>query len=77
MVQISDLCARMYYIENVPGLQLHQGLMNMLNDIGYPRHDAPEALPCLRLCYNLIMVPEYDGFFYTNDVEVTHAMLHP
>jgi hypothetical protein len=47
-----------------------EGLLHLLNDIGYPNQKLPETLPTLQLCYDLITTPEYEGFFYVNDIKV-------
>ena len=44
--------------------------MHVLNEIGYPQHDQPEALPAIRLCVDLVNDPLAGGFFYTNDIKV-------
>ena len=44
--------------------------MHIINDIGFPDHQVPEALPLLRLCTDLANLVESEGFFYTNDVRV-------
>jgi hypothetical protein len=44
--------------------------MYAANEVGYPRHTHPEAVPVLRLCASLVCEPGHGGFFYTNDVRV-------
>ncbi len=45
-------------------------ILHHLNEIGYPYHGSASALPTIQLCIDLIGVPQYDGFFYSNDIKV-------
>jgi hypothetical protein len=49
--------------------------MHILNDIGFPSHQVPEALPLLRFCTDLANLVDSDGFFYSNDVRVIIDMI--
>ncbi len=63
----------MQFEENSAGkgsINLSEGLMHVINELAFPNHAVPEALPCLRFCCSLISVPGIEGFFYTNDVKV-------
>lgn len=66
------MCAPIQFEDAGSGgsINLPEGLSFIINDIAFPNHVAPEALPCLRLCCSLICVPGVHGFFYTNDVKV-------
>lgn len=56
-------------------MNVSEGLLHLLNDIGYPNHKLPETLPTLQLCYDLITTPEYEGFFYVNDLKVSVVII--
>jgi hypothetical protein len=74
--EIADLCAELQFQDiSVSDVNVSEGLMHLLNDIGYPEHKQPEALPCLQLCYDLIMSAGYEGFFYQNDVRILIDMV--
>ena len=77
--EIADLCAELQFQDlsdsNVAHVNVSDLLMHLLNDIGYPEHDQPEALPCLQLCYDLVMSAGYEGFFYQNDVRILIDMI--
>ena len=47
-----------------------QGLLHLVNDVGYPQHNCPEILPVLKLCSDLVDALDAEGFFYTNDVRI-------
>ncbi len=49
---------------------LTQGLLHLLNEIGYPGHVCAESIPILKLCVDLIEAVESEGYFYTNDIKV-------
>jgi hypothetical protein len=73
--EIAELCCKMKFDEHVDdadskSANLAEGLLHLVNDIGYPSHDGPEAAPVLALCTSLVCVPVYSGYFYTNDVKV-------
>lgn len=57
-------------MEEVAAVNVSEGLMHLLNDIGHPEHNVPEALPCLQLCCDLVTAQGFDGFFYSNDIKV-------
>jgi hypothetical protein len=54
----------------VNNVNVSEGLLHILNDIGYPQHMLPEAIPCLQLCIDLINTTDFGGFFYVNDIKV-------
>ena len=54
---------------------ISQGLMHLLNDIGTPAHDLPEAVPILLFCISLMKLTESEGFFYTNDAQIITDVL--
>jgi len=47
-----------------------QGVLHLLNDIGHPAHEVPEAIPVLRFCRDLVDLADAEGFFYSNDFKV-------
>ena len=49
---------------------ISEGLLHLLNDCGYPAHTAPETLPVLQLCADLISHVCEHNIFYTNDLRV-------
>jgi len=65
----AKVCAALHFNPDF-GVNLSEGLLHILNEIGYPSHTAPETAPILRLCINLVNDPSNDGFFYTNDVKI-------
>ena len=74
--EIAELCAELQFQDiSVSNVNVSEGLMHLLNDIGYPEHNQPESLPCLQLCYDLIMAAGYEGFFYQNDVRILIDMI--
>ncbi|CAE7601548.1 unnamed protein product, partial [Symbiodinium microadriaticum] len=68
--EIAELCANLQFMEEVASVNISEGLMHLLNDVGFPEHDVSETLPCLKLCCDLVMVPDFDGFFYSNDIKI-------
>jgi hypothetical protein len=58
------------FVDREVEVNVSDGLLHLLNDIGYPHQGGPEALPCLRLCHDLAQAPGADGFFYSNDIKV-------
>jgi len=73
--EVAELCASLQFEDDSSNINVSEGLMHLLNDIGYPEHDVPEALPCLKLCCDLISAPGYEGFFYVNDIKVLVEMI--
>jgi hypothetical protein len=57
-------------MDEIAAVNISEGVMHLLNDIGYPAHTLPETVPCLQLCCDLIAAEGFDGFFYTNDIKV-------
>lgn len=47
--------------------QVSQGLLHILNDVGYPSHLGPETMPILQCCIDLM---NQEDFFYSNDINV-------
>jgi hypothetical protein len=73
---VAELCASCQFnATEVKNVNISEGLMHLLNDIGYPEYEAPETLPALQLCIDLISVPDYGGFFYVNDTKVRVGLL--
>jgi hypothetical protein len=72
--QVAELCVELKFSEvdtgNVGAANLAEGLLHIINDIGYPHHEVSEAIPCMVFCTSLITVPDHNGYFYTNDVKV-------
>ena len=56
-------------INDAEAVGISEGLMHLLNGVGYPSHTEPETLPVVRLCADLIMAST-DGYFYSNDLTV-------
>ena len=56
-------------INDEEAVGISEGLMHLLNGVGYPSHTEPETLPVVRLCADLIMAST-DGYFYSNDLAV-------
>lgn len=61
-------------IDDAEAVGISEGLMHLLNGVGYPSHTEPETLPVVRLCADLIMAST-DGYFYTNDLTVMSDVL--
>jgi hypothetical protein len=78
--QIAEICARLQFgeLDSDSSVNVSEGLLHLLNDIGYPNQKLPETMPTLQLCYDLITTPEYEGFFYVNDLKVhpCHLLTH-
>jgi hypothetical protein len=47
-----------------------QGVLHLLNEIGHPAHQVPEAIPILWFCKDLVNLTGAEGFFYSNDFKV-------
>lgn len=49
---------------------ISEGLLHILNDVGYPCHVAAETIPVLQLCIDLLSYISPSNIFYKNDVKV-------
>jgi hypothetical protein len=67
--EVASMCTSLQ-VQGAGSLNISQGVMNLVNDIGCPDHMVPEAVPVLILCTNLITIENSGGFFYSNDVQV-------
>lgn len=56
-------------INDAEAVGISEGIMHLLNGVGYPSHTEPETFPVVRLCADLIMAST-DGYFYSNDLAV-------
>ena len=45
-------------------------MLHLLNDIGFPAHGTPDAIPIIRFCTDLVSLTGSEGFFYSNDFKV-------
>ena len=51
-------------------INISEGLMHLLNEVGYPHHESPEALSYLRMSCDLIAFPNSKPYFYLNDAKI-------
>ena len=51
-------------------MHIMEGLLHIVNDIGYPNHVTPEAVPVLKFCIDLVKIEGANGWFYSNDIKV-------
>jgi hypothetical protein len=67
--ELSQLCFKLQYEDKL--CNVSEGLLHIINEVGYPNHSNPESLSSLKLCNNLLnVVSEDNGFFYTNDIKI-------
>ena len=71
---MAELCANLQFMEEVASVNVSEGLMHLLNDVGFPEHHMSETLPCLKLCCDLVATPDFDGFFYSNDIKASDSV---
>ena len=70
--EVAKMCTA---LQQNSAANISQGLMHLLNDIGTPAHDLPEAVPILLFCISLMKLTESEGFFYTNDAQIITDVL--